>query len=104
VADVCSNKMSKIRKFNDKKRMIPTKLFLTKGVGVHKEYLARFELALRNAWIEKCNLVCVSSIFPPNCKIISREEGIRNLHAGKLLIALWQEMQQTNLTGLSLPL
>lgn len=84
MADVCPNKMSKMRKFNDEKRMIPTKLFLTKGVGVHKEYLASFELALRNAGIEKCNLVCVSSIFPPNCKIISREEGIRNLHAGEI--------------------
>lgn len=45
--------------------MIPTKMFFTKGVGVHKYKLASFELALRAAGIEKCNLVPVSSIFPP---------------------------------------
>ena len=62
----------------------PTKVFLTKGVGVHKDKLASFELALRNAGIEKCNLVYVSSILPPNCKLISREEGIQQLQAGQI--------------------
>ena len=64
--------------------MVPTKVFLTKGVGVHKDKLASFELALRDAGIEKCNVVCVSSIFPPNCKIISKEEGIRELKPGEI--------------------
>ncbi len=32
-------------------------MFFTKGVGMHKEYLSLFELALREAKIEKCNLV-----------------------------------------------
>ena len=60
--------------------MIPIKVFLTKGVGVHKDKLASFELALRNAGIEKCNLVYVSSIFPPNCKMISVSEGVKLLN------------------------
>ena len=47
---------------------VPKKVFFTKGVGIHKDKLASFELALRNAGIEKCNLVTVSSILPPNCK------------------------------------
>ena len=64
--------------------VVPTKLFLTKGVGVHKDKLASFELALRNAGIEKCNLVYVSSILPPNAKIISKEEGIKLLQAGQI--------------------
>lgn len=64
--------------------MIPKKVFLTKGVGVHKDYLTSFEMALRSAGIEKCNLVCVSSIFPPNCKIISREEGVKSLNSGEI--------------------
>lgn len=64
--------------------MIPTKLFLTKGVGVHKDRLASFELALRDAGIEKCNLVYVSSILPPKCKIISKEEGLKNLSPGQI--------------------
>ena len=56
--------------------MVPTKVFLTKGVGVQKDRLASFEAALRDAGIEKCNLVYVSSILPPNCKIISKEEVV----------------------------
>lgn len=64
--------------------MVPKKIFLTKGVGVHKDKLASFELALRDAGIEKCNLVCVSSIFPPNCKIISKKEGVKLLNAGEI--------------------
>jgi arginine decarboxylase len=64
--------------------MIPTKIFLTKGVGAHKDRLASFELALRNAGIEKCNLVTVSSIFPPNCRVIPREEGLKQLKSGEI--------------------
>lgn len=64
--------------------MIPKKIFLTKGVGVHNDKLASFELALRNAGIEKCNLVCVSSIFPPNCKMISKEKGVKLLNPGEI--------------------
>jgi len=63
---------------------VPSKVFFTKGVGVHKDKLASFELALRNAGIEKCNLVYVSSILPPNCKILSREEGLKFLKPGQI--------------------
>ena len=64
--------------------MIPTKCFFTKGVGVHKDKLSSFELSLRSAGIEKCNMVLVSSILPPGCKIITREEGIALLHPGQI--------------------
>ena len=64
--------------------IVPSKIFFTKGVGIHKDRLASFELALRDAGIEKCNLVMVSSILPPNCKIISKEEGIRLLKPGQI--------------------
>ncbi len=64
--------------------MIPKKVFFTKGVGRHKDYLQSFELALRDAGIEKCNLVNVSSIFPPNCKMISREQGLQELKPGQI--------------------
>ena len=63
---------------------VPSKVFFTKGVGIHKDKLASFELALRDAGIEKCNLVTVSSILPPSCKIISKEEGIKLLKAGQI--------------------
>jgi len=64
--------------------MIPSKIFFTKGVGVHKDKLASFERALRDAGIEKCNLVYVSSILPPNCKIIPKEDGLKLLKPGQI--------------------
>jgi arginine decarboxylase len=65
--------------------MIPKRIFFTKGVGRHKEKLQSFEAALRDARIEKYNLVRVSSILPPNCKKISREAGIQELRPGQIL-------------------
>jgi arginine decarboxylase len=65
--------------------MIPTKVFFTKGVGVHRERLASFEEALRKAGIEKYNLITVSSILPPGCKTLPREEGLRQLETGQIL-------------------
>lgn len=62
----------------------PTKIFFTKGVGRHKDYLQSFELALRDAGIEKCNIVTVSSIYPPGCKRVPKDDGIAQLSAGQL--------------------
>jgi len=62
----------------------PSRIFFTKGVGRHKDYLQSFELALRQAGIEKCNIVTVSSIHPAGCKRISKEQGIASLEAGQI--------------------
>jgi len=67
---------------------VPTKIFFTKGVGRHKDYLQSFELALRDAKIEKCNLVTVSSIFPPGCKRIPTDEGLKLLQPGQITFAV----------------
>jgi len=64
--------------------LVPTKVFFTKGVGAHREELRSYELALKEAGIEKCNIVNVSSIFPPGCKIVSRNEGIKELVPGMI--------------------
>jgi arginine decarboxylase len=64
--------------------MVPKKVFFTKGTGKHKHQLQSFELALRNAGIEKCNIVNVSSIVPPNCSILTREKGIKQLNPGEI--------------------
>ena len=64
--------------------MLPKKVFFTKGVGVHKDKLASFEAALRKAGIEKQNLVYVSSILPPNCKLISKDKGVAELKPGQI--------------------
>ncbi len=66
------------------KILVPKKMFFTKGVGTHKQELRSFELSLRDAGIEKCNLVTVSSIVPPECKLISRNEGLKELNAGMI--------------------
>lgn len=68
--------------------MIPTKIFFTKGVGRHKEKLASFELALRDAGIAPFNLVNVSSIFPPGCKIITKEKGLQELKPGQIVFVV----------------
>jgi arginine decarboxylase len=63
---------------------VPSKAFFTKGIGRHKNKLQSFELALRDAKIEKQNLVYVSSIYPPKCKMIDVEEGISHLRPGEI--------------------
>lgn len=68
--------------------MIPRKFFLTKGVGYHKEKLASFELALRDAKIGIFNLVNVSSIIPPYCELVSVEEGLKSLRAGEIVFCV----------------
>jgi arginine decarboxylase len=64
--------------------MVPGKVFFTKGVGSHREELRSFELALRAAGIEKYNLVHVSSILPPGCKIVSRAQGLQEMLPGQI--------------------
>jgi len=71
--------------------MIPRLVFFTKGVGVHKDKLQSFELALRKAGIEKCNLVRVSSIFPPQCKIVTKEQGVPMLKAGQVVFCVMSD-------------
>lgn len=73
-------------------RLIPRKLFLTRGVGIHREKLTSFEMALREAGIAQFNLVRVSSIFPPGCKIVSKEEGLPLLQPGEIVFAVLAEM------------
>ncbi|MEW5955061.1 MAG: arginine decarboxylase, pyruvoyl-dependent [Candidatus Micrarchaeota archaeon] len=64
--------------------MIPEKVFFTKGVGRHKEQLHSFELALRDAGIQQCNLVTVSSILPPGCETIPQKNGLEYLRPGQI--------------------
>lgn len=70
---------------------VPKKMFFTKGVGKSKEKLTSFELALRNAGIAQFNLVRVSSIFPPHCKLISKNEGLKELKPGQIVYCVLSE-------------
>lgn len=73
------------------KAMVPKRLFFTKGVGKHKERLTSFELALRDAGIAAQNLVRVSSIFPPQAKLVPRKEGLKFLYPGEVVFAVVAE-------------
>jgi arginine decarboxylase len=70
---------------------VASKIFLTKGVGRHREKLSAFELALRDARIAMFNLVRVSSIFPPKCKLISAREGLPFLAPGQVVYCVMSE-------------
>ncbi len=64
--------------------IVPKCVFFTRGVGKHPHNLESFETALRDAGIAQCNLVKVSSIYPPGCKIISRQAGLKRLVPGQI--------------------
>jgi arginine decarboxylase len=75
----------------DRSPLVPKQVFFTKGVGKHGNKLQSFELALRMAGIETCNLVRVSSILPPNCKIISRAKGLKQIRPGQITFVVLAE-------------
>jgi arginine decarboxylase len=72
----------------DKNPFMPKKVFLTKGVGRHPEQLTSFEMALRDAGLASFNLVPVSSIFPPQCKLVSRRAGLAELTPGQVVFTI----------------
>ncbi len=78
--------------------VVPKNIFFVKGVGKHKEKLESFEAALRDAGIEKYNLVSVSSILPPRCKIISEKQGLKKLNPGQIIFLVMAK-KQTNESG-----
>ena len=70
---------------------VPQKLFLTKGMGKHKEKLTSFEMALRDAGIAGFNLVRVSSIVPPGCRVVSKSEGLKRVKPGQIVYVVLSE-------------
>jgi arginine decarboxylase len=71
--------------------LVPSKIFLTRGHGRHKEKLVSFELALREAGIAPFNLVRVSSIYPPRCRFVSKDAGLCLLEPGQILFVVLSE-------------
>ena len=65
---------------------VAKKIFLTKGKGVHPDRLTSFEYALRDAGIAGTNLVLISSIFPPGCKLVSKAEGLKLIRPGSVTV------------------
>ena len=61
--------------------MIPKEFFVTSGEAFSSiSQLNAFDHALKNARIEQCNLVPVSSILPPACK----ERGWKKIPVGSI--------------------
>ncbi|HLN10890.1 MAG TPA: arginine decarboxylase, pyruvoyl-dependent, partial [Xanthobacteraceae bacterium] len=67
---------------------IATSMFLTTGIGVHRNQLTSFEFALRDADVEQQNIVTVSSILPPRCELITREAGVATLRPGEITFCI----------------
>jgi arginine decarboxylase len=67
---------------------VPKAVFFVKGKGYHSSELGSFEQALRDAHIEKYNLVSVSSILPPYCVEISMDEGLARFRAGQVVFTV----------------
>jgi arginine decarboxylase len=63
-------------------------MFLTSGIGVHRNHLTSFEFALRDADVEQQNIVTVSSILPPRCELITREAGVATLRPGEITFCI----------------
>ena len=63
---------------------IPKRVFLTRGIGTHRQQLSAFEYALRDADIEQQNLVSVSSILAPHCELIPRNAGVAAMSPGEI--------------------
>lgn len=75
--------------------LVPKRLFLTKGKGIHEDKLTSFEYALRDAGIAGTNLVLISSIFPPHAKLVSKKEGLKMIKPGQILFTIYSK-NQTN--------
>ena len=75
--------------------LVAKKLFLTKGIGTADDKLTSFEFALRNAGIAGTNIVLISSIFPPNARLIPRKDGLKYIKPGQILFTIYSR-NQTN--------
>lgn len=73
-------------------QFVPRKVFFTSGCGSHEDKLTSFEMALRKASIECYNLVEVSSILPPKCRIIPRNEGVKELFPGSVVFTVMSRL------------
>ncbi len=77
---------------------LPKYAFFISGTGQHVDHLQAFDRALIAAGPLAHNLVCVSSIIPAECKIITPEEGFPMLTPGQITFCVMAR-QDTNQAG-----
>jgi arginine decarboxylase len=63
-------------------------VFFTAGRGVHEHERVAVQHALREAGVGDCNLVKVSSVIPPGCRVIDRAEAKELLRPGNIVFAV----------------
>jgi arginine decarboxylase len=68
--------------------MLPTQLFLTSGIGTHKEDKNARDRASVQAGISRLNLVSVSSILPAGIKLIDRATFDSRVKDGQIVFAI----------------
>jgi arginine decarboxylase len=83
-----NEKTVNIQPLSNPTNYMPKAMFFTKGKGIHKDHLTSFELALRDSKISDLNIVSVSSIKPPKCKIVNIQEGRNYLLSGQISFAV----------------
>lgn len=77
--------------------LVPKKIFFVKGKGYSSNSKLRsFEEALRDAGIEKFNLVKVSSIIPPHCEEVLKSEGLKHIETGQVVYSILSRISSNN--------
>ncbi len=76
---------------------VPRYAFLSKGKGIAVHPIAAFDAALRAAGVSALNLVSVSSVFPPECRLIDREEGTGMLRPGQVAFCVMARHESNQL-------
>ncbi|MBN1802544.1 MAG: arginine decarboxylase, pyruvoyl-dependent [Candidatus Lokiarchaeota archaeon] len=79
---------------------VPKAVFFTKGKGYHPSKLGSFEQALRDAEIANFNLVKVSSIFPPYCIEIPKDDGLAQLRSGQIVFTVMSKVSSNEFNRL----
>src|SRR4030081_3717570 len=67
---------------------IPSRVFFVSGVGMHAQERVALQHAMREAGVADCNLLKVSSVIAPGCRIISAQQGRRLLRPGNMVCAV----------------
>lgn len=72
---------------------IPARVFFVSGTATHQLERVALQRAMREAGVADCNLVKVSSLIPPEARIIPSAEGRRLLHPGNIVHAVIAQAQ-----------
>jgi pyruvoyl-dependent arginine decarboxylase len=67
---------------------VPTRVFFVSGVGTHAMERVALQHAMREAGVADGNLLKVSSVIAPGCRIIPADEGRRLLRPGNMVYAV----------------